>query len=397
MAQILKPEPPDPHAITRQSVLAGKLAPRMFALYHMCKAKSPLLPESLASFIDEVPPAYTVASPRRRVKWQAAIMRFLPEERYAAFVKEQHPILENQRIEAHAPGVWILASLPPWHKIKRSAWLIAVRRRLGLSLLPLFGLQVGSHMVTCPRVSADGQRCGAQMDELGRHAATCRTGGNLSKRHNRIRDAIMPALRGMADCVEREVIVPELAEINHDTGALKEARLDIVLRRPNLVAYIDFVCTQAIDEHGTPVKVGYSEDGKHRRYKARDENGRRRIEGTVYAAACSTAGKVGEEWKQLSCILTEGVKIPSSYLSLPDLLSTFAVLESAMAILDAYRPGIHGTTHPEVLQSAIPILAPAVELAALEPLRASIPLPSGQVREPEDLANGSLDEKKSPP
>ena len=171
-------------------------------------------------------------------------MRFLAEERTATFEKEQHPVLENQRIEANSPGAWVLAPLPPWHKIKRSAWLIAVRRRLGLSLLPIFGMQAGSHMVTCPRVSADGQRCGAHMDELGRHAATCRTGGNLSKRHNRIRDAIMPALKGLADSVEKEVIIPELAEINHSTGALKEARLDLVLRKPNLVAYIDFVCTQ---------------------------------------------------------------------------------------------------------------------------------------------------------
>ena len=130
-------------------------------------------------------------------------MRFLPEERVAAFEKEHRPVLEKQRIEAHAPGVWVLAALPPWHKIKRSAWLIAVRRRLGLSLLPLFGMQEGSDVVTCPRVSAEGHRCGAHMDEFGRHAATCKTGGNLAKRHNRIRDAIMPALRGMADCVEK--------------------------------------------------------------------------------------------------------------------------------------------------------------------------------------------------
>ena len=71
--------------------------------------------------------------------------------------------------------------------------------------------------------------------------------------------------------------------------------------------------------------------------------------------------------------------MPASYLYLPTLLSTFAVLESAMAILDAFRPGIHGTTHPEVLQSAIPILAPAVELAALEHARASIPLLSVEI------------------
>ena len=103
--------------------------------------------------------------------------------------------------------------------------------------------------------------------------------------------------------------------------------------------------------------VKYSETAKHQKYEAHTRDSRRVLEGQLFAAACSTAGKVGDEFKRAAEILEARTPPGFLQLSLVRLHSYCAVIESASSILEAFQPGVRGTQVPTERTTEVPRLA----------------------------------------
>ena len=65
----------------------------------------------------------------------------------------------------------------------------------------------------------NGTHCLAHLDACGQHVQICKVEGANIHRHDTVRDGIVPELNQH---------VYELSQLNEDTGATSEARMDIV-------------------------------------------------------------------------------------------------------------------------------------------------------------------------
>ena len=70
-------------------------------------------------------------------------------------------------------------------------------------------------------------------------ARICKVEGANIHRHDTVRDGVIPELKQHATSVKKEQFIYELSQLNEDTGATSEARMDIVAEMPQLRATLD--------------------------------------------------------------------------------------------------------------------------------------------------------------
>ena len=125
--------------------------------------------------------------PPGRLRWQALLL----DSHYRSSVSNWWTAASpgDRQRTAEMRGEWLLRTIPTELCLPRQVWFIAVRLRLGLSVLPAFA-SLGLPDValsTCGHVGHK-RACNHTLDTHGYHALTCHTGGWLIARHNRIRD-----------------------------------------------------------------------------------------------------------------------------------------------------------------------------------------------------------------
>ena len=120
-----------------------------------------------------------------------------------------------------------------------------------------------------------GRRCGRDLDVKGRHARTCKIGGGVVARHDRIRDWLAKFVGTM---IGREALTEQFVPHwdRHRDGALERARLDVVFdnvqgRRVHVdVAVVEASTADPHDQRQRAARDGAAasreEDVKRRRY-----------------------------------------------------------------------------------------------------------------------------------
>ena len=93
------------------------------------------------------------------------------------------------------PGAaaWLQAPSEPKEALDDQSWQCAFQLRAGLPVC-----EPGQ---TCRHKRADGQLCGAPLDQYGAHAMQCSCGGGLVRRHNLLRDYLAEELEDRLGCL----------------------------------------------------------------------------------------------------------------------------------------------------------------------------------------------------
>ena len=219
-----------------------------------------------------------------------------------------------------------------------------MRMRVGLRLDVVFEPAPEGR---CAHVLASGQRCGAELDAGGHHAAACGRGGAFHRRHNGVVHALASELRRMGFNVRREVWLPELME-TLPGGGVREARMDLVIDGPHGQYLLDITCFHPFSgkgkrrTHGAGGTLEAQEAMKRARYPVRDAARRRRTLASFHPIVVSTFGDVGPA-AQLLFRSFEATAIESreafsrhKHGWLTNLVSYAAAIGSATAIAAAY-------------------------------------------------------------
>ena len=266
--------------ITRKSVLEHPfLAPRLDEIYAKVRLQNPTLPSTLEKFVNstldgERGSAFIVNG---KVKWQKALFDGLQDARAKAWLRIARK-RDAQRVKEMS-GEWILAEPPWWTNFQRPCWQVAIRLRYGLEVNPAIGPNIAPY---CLARKMDGTYCLAQLDPCGQHAQICKVEGANIHRHDTVGDGIIPELKQHVTTVKKEQFIYELSQLNDDTRATSEARMDIFAEMPQFRAMLDirvFLSTLASQWKSTRAH----EIEKHNRYVTH-QDGRRCTNVKLYAA-----------------------------------------------------------------------------------------------------------------
>ena len=162
-------------------------------------------------------------------------------------------------------------------RLPDSHFEVAIQRRLRIR--PQTGAGTCRHKYK----DAGGQVCGQPLDARGRHARTCKVGGAILRRHDRIRDWLAAWLGKMlGQEVATEQFVPKWDRIKRNRQGqqvVERARLDVVFQGLAGPIYIDVAVVEAGSESGQALARRAAEDGaaaaleedeKRRRYPGPD-------------------------------------------------------------------------------------------------------------------------------
>ena len=323
------------------------------------RTQNPTLPSTLEKFVNgtldgERDSALIVNG---RVKWQKALFDGLHDTRAKAWQRTARK-RDADRAKEMA-GEWILAEPPWWTNFQRPCWQVAMRLRYGLEVNPAIGPNIAPY---CLARKMNGTYCLAHLDACGQHAQICKVEGANIHRHDTVRDGIVPELKKHVTSVKKEQFIYELSQLNEDTGATSEARMDIIAEMPQLRAMLDvrvFLSTLASQWKSTRAH----EAEKHNRYVTH-QDGRRCTNMKLYAAVVNTYGKVGKEFEDFASVVDSKNRGKARGRDLTNLLSLLGVYANAEKVVLTHAPALKRAQRGDVVAAIAAKDAQAAATAA---------------------------------
>ena len=138
--------------------------------------------------------------------------------------------------------------------------------------------------------------------------------------------------------MKKEQFIYELSQLNEDTGATSEARMDIIAEMPQLRAMLDirvFLSTLASQWKSTRAH----EIEKHNRYVTH-QDARRCTNMQLFAAVVNTYGKVGTELVDFCYIVDSNNRGKARGRDLTNLLSLLTMYANAEKIVLTHAPAL---------------------------------------------------------
>ena len=161
-----------------------------------------------------------------------------------------------------------------------------MRLRYGLEVNSSIGPKIANR---CLARKADGTYCLANLDACAQHAQICKVEGTNIRRHDTVRDGVIPALKRGVTSVKTEQFIFALSQLDENTGSTNEARMDIIAEISQLRAMLDiriFLSTLI----GGWKSTRAHEMEKHNLYVTHTD-GPRCTNMKLYAAVVNTYGK----------------------------------------------------------------------------------------------------------
>ena len=168
-------------------------------------------------------------------------------------------------------GAFLLSPTDDVHQLPDSHFCVALRRRLRI--------RRGTHGHCRRKYKQTGSACSKPLDGQEVHARTCKVGGAIDRRHDRIRDWLAQWISRMVDKeVQTEQYVPKWDRTKTNARGEQEverARLDIAFQGRAGPVYLDIAITEAITASARALSqrarvdgaaAAHEEQEKHWRY-----------------------------------------------------------------------------------------------------------------------------------
>ena len=191
-------------------------------------------------------------------------------------------------------GAFLLYPVCEECELEDALWATSARRRLGLAQPAASAAELHRVSATCCNVGRNGQVCGAILDANGKHAADCRPGGGVLKRHTGLEKAVAGLARRWFDVEPlTEQRITELDQNNPD-GTIRRAVLDVVVPFLSERQLIDVTVRQGDAGSGAAVRAAAKKDGVPSTRAEQEKHARYPVSGLV-AFAVEGCGRLGGE------------------------------------------------------------------------------------------------------
>ena len=235
-------------------------------------------------------------------------------------------------------GAFLQAPRAPEHRVSDSHFEGAVRARAGLPLCPQANQNrpAGTAPQCQHRPRRGGPCCGAQLDDEGKHAAQCETGGHVLDRHD---DGVkLLARRLREDCnaiVATEQRRPELDYVD-ENGRTVAAVMDLVVTTAGRQYLVDLTYTDIRTADPEQYAARLRKNGAAAR-RAEDRKRRRYPADNLVPLAIESGGRIGDtgmRWLQMLYKAADAAKEWQNFLrelSAHTQASTAAIVIAAIA------------------------------------------------------------------
>jgi len=341
--------------VFQEAVGGARVGPTLRHVYRGCvKANPTRLPNTLGAFLDGVDPETLEAKFLRRgdksVRWQALLMRGKDAEDTRRWLLSADRATKAR--VAEMGGAWVFAADVQGCVLTSTLWLVAMRLRFGLSVVPAIPEEV-RRTERCQMRNKGGEQCNEGLDAAGHHACACQKASQQLARHRAIVRALGKELTRRGMLVAEEQWVDELAVRSFEgtpdglrVVVLKEARLDLVVRDGTRLWWLDFTCFHPFDggakrgQRRSKWRLVDQEGVKHATYRVRTEDGRRGVaNGRVVPIVCNSYGALGPEARsffRLVASVARRLGRDSADSRLEPVVQSLVIFFVASGVLDAY-------------------------------------------------------------